>query len=65
MKNHVWEWTKKVLGVLLIVGGIIGLFLPFLQGVAMIVAGAVLLHNKWLLAKIRATIKYFKDWRRR
>ena len=46
MKNNVWAFAKKVLGVILLIGGVLGLFLPFLQGVAMIIAGAILIDNQ-------------------
>lgn len=34
-------------GVLLIIVGIAGLFLPIIQGVACIIAGAYLVHPEW------------------
>ena len=37
---------KKILGVILIIIGIIGIFLPILQGVLMIIAGLFLLGVK-------------------
>ncbi len=61
MKNNVtWDYLKKILGVVLIIGGIIGLFLPLLQGVFMIIAGAYLLNNKRILAYIKKLQAYFK-----
>jgi len=54
-----WTIGKKVAGVLLIILGIIGLALPFLQGIALIIAGAVLLKNRWLLEKIQILKKKF------
>ena len=55
---------RKIIGILLIMGGIVGLFLPFLQGVAMILGGLVLLGNKpaeqWLV-RMR---EQFKAWRK-
>lgn len=39
-------YVKKVAGILLLVGGVFGLVLPFLQGVLMIIAGLTLLGNK-------------------
>lgn len=51
-------YVKKIAGVLLIFFGILGLVLPFLQGVLMIVAGLTLLGNK-------SAKKYalrLKDW---
>lgn len=60
MENHFWRIGKKVLGVVLIVGGILGLFLPFLQGIAMIVVGAILLDNKYILNKVKQFKAYLK-----
>lgn len=61
MKNNfLWEPLKKILGIILILGGIVGLFLPFFQGIVMIVAGAVLLNNKFILDKVRRLAAYFK-----
>ena len=44
-KNGLVAIIKKVSGVLLIILGILGLALPFLQGIAMILAGIYLLQN--------------------
>jgi hypothetical protein len=62
-----WTIGKKIIGGILIVGGVLGLFLPFLQGVAMIIAGAVLLGNKhiadcgkWIKSTYRRLIARFK-----
>jgi len=54
------KWLKKIAGIILIILGIVGLFLPFLQGIAMILIGATLLGNAWLLKKIRKAIKWIK-----
>ena len=64
MKNYALDVIKKVVGVVLIVGGVLGLFLPFLQGIAMIVVGAVLLKNEFILRKVRQAVRYVKRWRR-
>jgi len=58
-KNNVLEITKKILGIILIIGGIFGLFLPFFQGVAMIILGAILLGNKTLIRKTKQLKRYF------
>ena len=50
----------KTLGILLIIGGIIGLFLPILQGVLMIVTGWALFRGKSIkqqLKKIKAFVQ--------
>jgi hypothetical protein len=65
MENSFWRIGKKILGVILIIGGIIGCFLPFFQGIAMIIAGAVLLENKWVIDKVHKTIEYFKNLKKR
>lgn len=41
-----WKPVRWFFGVLLIVLGIAGLFLPFLQGILLILAGLALLGNK-------------------
>jgi len=52
---------KKVLGILLILIGIVGLFLPFLQGIVLIILGISLVSPK-LYRKI---IKRFKRLKKR
>ena len=47
----VWRWVRIVAGFALLLGGIAGLFLPFLQGIAMIVAGLVLLAREFHWAR--------------
>ena len=51
---------KQILGILLIIFGIAGLFLPFIQGIALIIAGTILLGNKQLLDFFKKIIKKFK-----
>ena len=58
-KTKVGIVVRNVIGLLLVVGGIIGLFLPFLQGIAMIAAGLLLLDKKELLEK---TKNFFVVW---
>jgi uncharacterized membrane protein HdeD (DUF308 family) len=55
-----YRMAKKIIGILLIILGTIGLFLPFLQGIALIIVGAMLLGNKWLLKKLKKLKKYFQ-----
>ena len=59
INDKVLEITKKFLGIILIIGGIFGLFLPFFQGIAMIILGAILFGNKFLIRKIKQIKKYF------
>jgi uncharacterized membrane protein YbaN (DUF454 family) len=54
-------YLKKLLGILLIIIGIIGLFLPFLQGIVFITLGLVLLGNRKLLEKLKQFAKYLKE----
>ena len=49
--KHVWRWVRIVAGFALLLGGIAGLFLPFLQGIAMIVAGLILLAREFHWAR--------------
>lgn len=61
------KWWRKVLGFLLVLGGIAGLFLPFLQGIAMILAGLALMGNKraeqWLLTVQTKARAWYRRWR--
>jgi uncharacterized membrane protein YbaN (DUF454 family) len=43
MKQKLKMASLRLLGALILLGGILGLFLPFLQGVAMIILGVYLL----------------------
>ena len=58
------KYLKKILGIILILGGIAGLFLPGLQGIAMILAGSALLGSK-LAAKIFRKLKKFIKLKKR
>ena len=58
--NH---FLKRTLAVGLIVLGIIGLALPFLQGVALICAGLFLFDSKWtrqVITKLRSKLQFKK-----
>jgi len=46
MRNKIFEASKKILGIVLIAIGIIGLFLPVIQGILLIIAGLLLLGVK-------------------
>ena len=48
---------KKIIGIILIIAGIIGLFLPFFQGVLMIILGLILLENPKLKKYFKRLIK--------
>ena len=56
---------KKILGLVLVIAGVIGLFLPILQGVLMISTGVLLLVNKKLIKKLQAFLTAFKKATRR
>ena len=58
MKNNLLNMLKKIAGIILIIAGIIGSFLPFIQGFLLIIIGAILLGNRWLLDKL----KEIKSW---
>ena len=51
---------KKIVGIALIIGGVVGLFLPFFQGIAMIVAGGLLLENKWITDRVNRLTQWWK-----
>jgi len=58
--NGFVDFFKKAAGVLLIILGTLGLFLPFLQGIAMILAGLALLGNKKLKEIVKSFFEYIK-----
>jgi len=58
-------YARRVLGIVLIVVGILGLFLPFLQGIAMILAGITLIGGRPALRKCkRLAMQLLRLWRR-
>lgn len=63
--NNYWKITKKVAGVILIILGIIGCFLPVLQGFLLIAIGVTLLGNKLLIEKFKKLKQYLIDKRNR
>ncbi len=64
IKKIIVSPLKKIAGIILILVGILGLFLPFLQGVVMIVAGVILLGDRrlsnWLKHKLDVFKRYFR-----
>ena len=58
--KETWGIVKKMIGVFFIVLGIIGLFLPLLQGVLFIIIGLAFLGNKKLTAYIKNLFKQTK-----
>lgn len=56
---------QKIIGIILIMLGIIGLFLPFLQGILFVIVGLTLLNGK-VPAIIARGLRYVKKkWKRR
>ena len=51
MKQRIWRAGKITVGVLLLVLGVIGLFLPFLQGILFLIMGLSLLSTESERAK--------------
>lgn len=54
---------KRVLAVILIIVGVFGLVLPFLQGIALITAGLILFDSAWtrkMLAQLKAKFASFR-----
>lgn len=57
-KSRVWRIVRLVLGLVLLPLGIVGLFLPFLQGVLFLIASLALLADEIpFLARIRDRIR--------
>jgi len=55
--NKIYKFLKKFIGVVSVIVGIFGLFLPLLQGVLLIVLGLSFLENKYVL-------EYFNRFRK-
>jgi uncharacterized membrane protein YbaN (DUF454 family) len=65
MTQQLWRIGKITLGVLLLVLGVVGLFLPFLQGILFLIMGLSLLSTESQRAK--AWLHYLEErtgWRR-
>ena len=60
MQNF-FKIIKKITGYILISAGIIGLFLPFMQGIALIIAGATISENKKIIKLIKILINKTKE----
>lgn len=58
--KRILKIIKKIIGIILIIAGIIGLFLPFFQGVLMILLGLILLGNPKLKKFVTKLIKKIK-----
>ena len=64
IKAFLTKYWRKTLGFLLIIGGIFGLVLPFFQGIAMILAGLVLMGNKTAVQWLERLREKFKASRK-
>ena len=62
MKKEIKKIIRITIGIILIIVGVFGLFLPLLQGIALIIAGLYLLHYKPLTKFVKKQIKKFKKW---
>lgn len=51
MRERLWRYAKLTAGALLLVLGVIGLFLPFLQGILFLIMGLSLLSSESPRAK--------------
>ena len=56
---------KKVCGISLIILGIVGLFLPFLQGILLIIAGLTILGDKRIIQLINKWKDIYKNRKKR
>jgi uncharacterized membrane protein YbaN (DUF454 family) len=66
MKQRIWRAGKIGVGVALLILGVAGLFLPFLQGVLFLVMGLTLLSTESPRAKV--WLEYLQErtgWHRR
>ncbi len=61
-----WSMTKKIIGVLLIIAGIAGIFLPFLQGLLLIGIGVYLVGNHKMIDWFKQRLHKLKEqWKQR
>jgi uncharacterized protein YqgC (DUF456 family) len=64
IENQILYIIKIVLGIVLIIAGIAGLFLPIIPGIILIIIGLILLGNRkiksWLLRIIRKIREKFE-----
>ena len=60
-QTNIWKILKYIAGWTLIVLGVIGLFLPFLQGILMIIAGGILLENKQIIEFVKSMQKKWEE----
>ena len=56
-RGHIWRLIRIGVGVLLLLGGIAGLVLPFLQGIVMILAALAILRKEIPLVE-----RFWQQW---
>jgi len=59
-ENKIGNLTKKILGIIFVIVGIAGLFLPIIQGILLIVVGLALYHDKSIREILKKAIKKLK-----
>jgi uncharacterized protein YqgC (DUF456 family) len=57
MKKHIKKIIKRTIGITLICFGILGLFLPILQGILLIIAGLLIIDSQ----RFKKQIGQFKE----
>ena len=61
-RQRIWSIAKKALGVILIIVGLFGIFLPILQGLLLIALGVYLVGNHKLINWLK---RKGHEWKRR
>lgn len=56
-KNEIWSLIKKILGIFFIILGVLGLFLPFLEGILFVIIGLALFHDESIREYISSLFK--------
>lgn len=59
MTQRLWKFGKVTIGVLLLLLGVLGLFLPFLQGILFLIMGLTVLSTESPRAK--AWLQYLEE----
>jgi len=66
LKRQIWRVGRITAGVALLILGVIGLFLPFLQGILFLIMGLTLLSTE--SARAKSWLEWLQErsgWRRR
>ncbi|MGB1547392.1 MAG: hypothetical protein ACPHIA_02505 [Alphaproteobacteria bacterium] len=63
INDTVGRWVRRVLGVLFLIAGVAGLFLPILQGILFLIIGTLLLAGEsiWVRRKIAGLSRRYPD----